>query len=623
MEGAQRTVACPACGSVFAVPLDTVRLFCSKCGTQIPLPAPDVAQSAARVSGEKAQQAATLALDAVQQALDLAQAGGSEADKAAALEAARQAMDAARIAQESQKALADAQAAAAAAESARIAAQTQAQLAADAERARREAEAECARREAAEAERARKEAEERAAQEAAARARAEAEARAQVVQAQTQVVEDPKPVPLEYRRGAVVRSTANGYGLFTVTIPTTWTPDEAVLLRGNSGSRPFNAFASFSDGVDAGMTLTLGDAGVRNSAGMEAMMAQYGAAIAAADRTNYAPMPGARSVADDYTSNMVGEIGGTGLSCCSEMGGFNLAARQQEAQAVFKKAADATGPAILRDPFAAELVRIYTFNLEGAQYRLAVYVRIYAIKDGSGVDMMSPAGLLFGLGSAIGNHAEKKKEAKRAKKDPTFRTDADSVAASDGKPFCSSDFSDYTGEGTIFWDVSGIATLYAPADRFGKAYAEAFIPFVTGYWPHDDILNLALADAQQQAAAVQQATSMQVQRMNMQFQAQQAAMRQVQAAADARFEAWQRQSDAHHAAFRERTNAQFNDSGYGGGAGDWSEAIRGVNTFVTSDGREVQLDASADRAYENQAGDVIGGSGGFDPGADWNQIPRK
>ena len=213
--------------------------------------------------------------------------------------------------------------------------------------------------------------------------------------------------------------------------------------------------------------------------------------------------------------------------------------------------------------------------------------------------------------------------AKRAKKDPTFRTDADSVAASDGKPFCSSDFSDYTGEGTIFWDVSGIATLYAPADRFGKAYAEAFIPFVTGYWPHDDILNLALADAQQQAAAVQQATSMQVQRMNMQFQAQQAAMRQVQAAADARFEAWQRQSDAHHAAFRERTNAQFNDSGYGGGAGDWSEAIRGVNTFVTSDGREVQLDVSADRAYENQAGDVIGGSGGFDPGADWNQIPRK
>ena len=37
---------------------------------------------------------------------------------------------------------------------------------------------------------------------------------------------------------------------------------------------------------------------------------------------------------------------------------------------------------------------------------------------------------------------------------------------------------------------------------------------------------------------------------------------------------------------------------------------------------EVELDVSAERAYENQAGDVIGGSGGFDPGADWTEIPR-
>jgi hypothetical protein len=43
---------------------------------------------------------------------------------------------------------------------------------------------------------------------------------------------------------------------------------------------------------------------------------------------------------------------------------------------------------------------------------------------------------------------------------------------------------------------------------------------------------------------------------------------------------------------------------------------------MTSDGREVELDVSASRAYENRAGDVIGGSGGFDPGADWNEIPR-
>ena len=112
--------------------------------------------------------------------------------------------------------------------------------------------------------------------------------------------------------------------------------------------------------------------------------------------------------------------------------------------------------------------------------------------------------------------------------------------------------------------------------------------------------------------------------MNMQAQAMLAANRQQQAAFDAQFASWQANSDAQHAAFRARTNAQFNSgSGYGGAsAPDYSEAIRGVNTFMTSDGREVELDVSASRAYENRAGDVIGGSGGFDPGADWNEIPR-
>ena len=600
-------VTCPKCGSAYDVTVGTGKFFCSRCGTQIPMP------NVLEYIQSKTQEAADRALDQMQVANNLAQSGAPQADVDAAFAAARQAMDAVRAAQEAQKALAAAQAQAADAQ-----AQYQATLASMAEQERLAREAGERRRQEELARQ--KAAEEQARREAAARA-------AQTVTAQTQVVSAParvqQPQPLEYRRGAVVRSSSGGQGLFVVTLPTTWRLDDAVLLQGNSGSRPYSAFARFSDGGSAGMTLTLGDAGTRNSAGMEAMMAQYGSAIAGVDRTNYAPLPSVRQVADDYAMQSVRAFGGSNFGCVLELGGFDLARRQQEAQALFAKAA---GGSPLRDPYAAEMVRIYTFNAGGTAYKMAAYVRIYAIKDASGVDvmgMMNPVGLVLGLGNAIGNKVSRKKEAKKAKKDPNARPNADTIAESDGRPLCIPDYSDYIEEGTIYWTVDGISTVFAPADRFDRVYKEAFVPLVTGYSVHDDVKNLTAQAARQDAAAVQAATNVQIQQMNMQFRAMQEANRQVQAAADARFEAWQRQSDAHHAAFRERTNAQFNNSGGSGGAGDWSEAIRGVNTFVTSDGREVQLDVSADRAYENQAGDVIGGSGGFDPGANWTEIPRK
>ena len=53
---------------------------------------------------------------------------------------------------------------------------------------------------------------------------------------------------------------------------------------------------------------------------------------------------------------------------------------------------------------------------------------------------------------------------------------------------------------------------------------------------------------------------------------------------------------------------------------DFSEAIRGVNTYRTTDGREVEIDVAADRAWENQAGDVIGTGGAFEPGYDFDAL---
>ncbi|MBR3315692.1 MAG: hypothetical protein IKG18_16330 [Atopobiaceae bacterium] len=420
----------------------------------------------------------------------------------------------------------------------------------------------------------------------------------------------------QYRRNAVVRDSASGRGLFLVTLPTNWRLSEAALLRGGSSSRPYLARASFGDGEGGQMNLELGDAGMRMSESMRATMAMYGAALAGVDRTNYAEMPDPRMLADDAMRHITQEVDGPGVRLVREVGSTRLGQLQQMGHARFKRAARSSGGALLKDPFAAELTRIYEFSYRQIEWKLAAYVRLYAIRDASGVDMLNPAGMVVGLGSVVGGLL-----GRRGKRKGAQDTRDGSVAGATGA-WSLPEFESYRRSGSIYWDVAGIAVLFAPVRTFDRLYQQAFVPLVSDFELHEELISLAETDARQDAAAMQQATNQQISRMNAQTQAALAADRQRQAAFDAQLASWHAQSDAHHAAFRERTNAEFRGSGTDGGVGDWSEAIRGVNTFVTSDGREVELDVSADRAYENQAGDVIGGSGGFDPGADWTEIPR-
>ena len=241
-------------------------------------------------------------------------------------------------------------------------------------------------------------------------------------------------------------------------------------------------------------------------------------------------------------------------------------------------------------------------------------MRVVAIKDATGVENLNPMGLAFNLGSSLGGLFSKRRGAQQ-------QAQQQATAPGSSTSWSLPNYDEYMRGGTIYWDVYATHMLTSAPDRFEERYANAFLPLVQTFEVHADIQNLMLNSKRQEAAQVQAATNQQIHAMNMQTQATLDAARQASAAHSAMVDDYLRQSDAHHQAFRERTNAQFN-TGYGSGSPDYSEAIRGVNTFRTSDGREVELDVSADRAYENQAGDVIGGSGGFDPGADWTEIPR-
>lgn len=483
--------------------------------------------------------------------------------------------------------------------------------------AEREAAVQAARRVAAEQEALRKRREDE-------RRMAEQRAREVAYESKQNTVKQSEPrasAPLAYRRDASVRDDRTGYGLFVVTVPTTWSVDETRLRRVDSSSQPYRPFASFTDESGSLITLRVDDGGMQMSDGMKAVMRTYGSAFAAQDRTNYARMPNPLRLADSHMLEFTGKIGAADLCLVREWGSPDLAARQEEAWQLFHEAARASGPALLKDPFAAEFVRIYEFVYNGVPRSTAIYVRLFAIKDASGVDLM-PVGLAGSLGGAIGgaigNIIARKKASPSGAQGATPQDPARTAAT---PAWSTSDFDDYTKGGSIYWSIQGFATLNSRTEIFEQQFEQAFLPFARTFRIHPDVIALSGEAGAQYAAGMQQAADAQVTRMNMQTQAALAADRQRQAAFDAQLASWHAQSDAHHAAFRAQTNAQF--GGYGGtSAPDYSEAIRGVNTFVTTDGREVELDVSADRAYQNQAGDVIGGSGGFDPGAEWTEIPR-
>lgn len=608
MAGSVYEVTCPNCGAGFSPPATAFRFFCPQCGMQIASkPAtlsPEEAQAQAMRAVEQAARASQMAMAAAKMA---EQSNGRNVSVEEANRAVQQAMEAMRMAQEAQRAQeqhAQAQQEEIARQNAELERQRQAM---EAEHRRQN---EAAKREAEEL--ARRQAEERARLAEEERRKAE-EARRQAAAQQAQQTSQPQEV--EYRRGVAVRHT-NGCGLYVVTLPTDWRITETAIKQ--SSKRRYNPDVMFKGANGAHMRLMLGDAGTRLSSGMQALMNQYGGAIAGVDTTNYASMPNAITLADNRIIASVKEVGASDLHFVRDVPSTDLAARQQDAYQAFKAFGSVQGNTLIKDPYAAEVLRVYEFMMNGVLMRGGIYVRVYATKDASGVENFSPVGLMFNAGSALGGlFGSKKRQRQEAQ-----RTQQHPATSTSGTPWCVPDYESYVQGGTIYWDVCGIATLYSGADTFEEVLNTAFIPFVRSYKFHSDILNMANADARQEAMMMQQATNRQISAMNMQTQATLARAREASAASTARVNDYLRQSDAHHQAFRERTNAQFNTSYGGGSTPDYSEAIRGVNTFMTSDGREVELDVSADRAYENQAGDVIGGSGGFDPGADWNEIPR-
>ena len=160
--------------------------------------------------------------------------------------------------------------------------------------------------------------------------------------------------------------------------------------------------------------------------------------------------------------------------------------------------------------------------------------------------------------------------------------------------------------------------MLAPVEKENEA-TEVFLGFV-GTLTQDPALTkqeTALVEQRLQARKMQaQGYAMQAQQMQMQAMQRQMDLSRQIAQNSAEISAGIMDSWEKHSASQSRMSANY------------SEAVRGVNTYTTPSGRTVECDVRADHVYQNRYGDTIGVSGNaVDPDVaaklNWTKLEKK
>ncbi len=181
-------------------------------------------------------------------------------------------------------------------------------------------------------------------------------------------------------------------------------------------------------------------------------------------------------------------------------------------------------------------------------------------------------------------------------------------------------FNDMPTNSVIDWMSDGVFILQALPDQFEEAFSGAFTDFCSTFRIDRGIKERSFDMQSQILQNIANHTQNQINQMNRQFQTWQQINRDRQAAFDRANQAWWDRSNSHHA----QVMASSHQSSYGSSSADkFSEAIRGVNTYIREDGTETEVSVAYDRAYSNGLGDTLGSNSAFEPGGNWTEMQRK
>ena len=181
---------------------------------------------------------------------------------------------------------------------------------------------------------------------------------------------------------------------------------------------------------------------------------------------------------------------------------------------------------------------------------------------------------------------------------------------------------DHPGQGEVLeWQSGPMFVMLTSKDNYKKLYSKAYKQVCSTFElspevvrEHQELENQFNQEAngmyQQQAQAQYQHGQSLIQMGQQRMAANYAYIDSMRARSNQQFES-QRSAYNNRMAAQDRMRDQR------------TEAILGVNTYIKPDGHEVEVPVSAETAWINGKGEIIGGSAGFNPGPDWTQLDRK
>ena len=426
----------------------------------------------------------------------------------------------------------------------------------------------------------------------------------------------------------------SGNTILTTDIPQGWSVSSAgVDWNGGSGVWPWRVYATFS-GPSGEMASYLSPTEyVWRSAKMQQLMATYGNSATSAAEPQSRPFPlpaefyldAARSFLSPQaqpTLSYLGQIPSPlpqALLSQKEME-LGQAMRAESEQLARTSGVAATVDAI----YSRGLTRFFSFALNGAEWRMAVYALIVAQKVSmpSMPMMMGGFGGLGGMLSGLFGNTQPTPQFQ-----PQYTPAQQQVMAQ--VPGMSDDaeaaaFRSCNASQDLGWRIEEMFALAAPKDGFSEVYDNAFSQIV-----RTTKLSSPMQENQREYARMlkngldSSVADFKAQSQRMLAQSMEYS-RQMNAASDARMASWQAQSDAHHKAVMERGHEMFGSSGGTSSISDkWSEAILGQNTYVDQYGDEHTVSNRWDTAYRDDAGNIIGTESGVEPGFGWTEMKRK
>lgn len=388
---------------------------------------------------------------------------------------------------------------------------------------------------------------------------------------------------------------ATGMALGSAVLPFGYEPTGMILPNVSTNIYPITISCSAYDKNGTTLTYFTGE-GYTDSSKCPMLTGPYSKVVNQISRVAFCNFVDAENYCDSYMQKYATNANASSLYLLEQreyplLGGFNYAEsmelyKRRVAIALQRQGFDTT---YMLDYYQKAVCRIYSMDVQGYRYRVAVAL----VLEGNKYKIPSMMGMGLGLG-LLGGLLNKNQP-----------NNANYY------------FGNLEHNQVIEWQSNGVFMLQSFENNFEEAFKGAFTDFCSTFKVDSGIIEQSYNMQNQMQQEVANYTRQNIANQQRNFAAWQQINKSMQDAFDSYNQAWWDRNNSSYQASRARY-----DSGYSS-SGDFSEAIRGVNTYIRDDGTEVEVSVSYDRAYSNSLGDTLATNSAFEPGGNWVEMQRK